>query len=50
MAGTTGNVVGLAIVSFQLFLRVGEATSLQPWAVVDDAVRFFDSKTRQAWQ
>ena len=50
MVGTTGNVVGLAIVSFQLFLRVGEATSLQPWAVVDDAVRFFDSKTRQAWQ
>ena len=40
-------VVGLAIVSFQLFLQVGEATSLQPWAVVDDAVRFFDSKTRQ---
>ena len=40
-------VVGLAIVSFQLFLRVGEAVTLQPWAVVDDAVRFFDSKTRQ---
>ena len=31
-------VVGLAIVSFQLFLRVGEAVTLQPWAVVDDAV------------
>ena len=29
-------VVGLAIVSFQLFLRVGEAITLQPWAVVDD--------------
>ena len=43
-------VVGLAIVSFQLFLRVGEAVTLQPWAVVDDAVRFFDSKTRQDWQ
>ena len=43
-------VVGLAIVSFQLFLQVGEATSLQPWAVVDGAVRFFVSKTRQAWQ
>ena len=39
-------VVGLAIVSFQLFLRVGEAITLQPWAVVDDAVRFFDSR---AW-
>ena len=43
-------VVGLAIVSFQLFLRVGEAVTLQPWAVVDDAVRFFESKTRQDWQ
>ena len=43
-------VVGLAIVSFQLFLRVGEAVTLQPWAVVDDVVRFFDSKTRQDWQ
>ena len=43
-------VVGLAIVLFQLFLRVGEAVTLQPWAVVDDAVRFFDSKTRQDWQ
>ena len=42
--------VGLASVSFQLFLRVGEAITLQPWAVVDDAVRFFDSKTRQDWQ
>ena len=40
-------VVGLAIVSFQLLLRVGEASSLQPWTVVDDAVRFFDSK--KAW-
>ena len=43
-------VVGLAIVSFQLFRRVGEAVTLQPWAVVDDAVRFFDSQTRQDWQ
>ena len=43
-------VVGLAIVSFPLFLRVGEAVTLQPWVVVDDAVRFFDSKTRQDWQ
>ena len=43
-------MVGLAIVSFQLFLRVGEAVTLQPWAVVDDAVRFFDPKTRQDWQ
>ena len=43
-------VVGLAIVLFQLFLRVGGAVTLQPWAVVDEAVRFFDSKTRQDWQ
>ena len=42
--------MGLAVVSFQLFLWVREATNLQPWAVGDDAVKFFDSKTRQAWQ
>ena len=34
-------VIGIAVVSFQLFLRVGEAASVEHWAIHDGCVRFF---------